>query len=172
MRSGGPIAYATAAADGFAWARYFSVRCCRCARMGPSHMLRRRCRWFRLGQLFCCELLPMHSHGPIAFRRAAANAPGWAHCHVQADLHIASPRPITFPGAAVDAPAWAHCHAQALLPMSWARSSRCCRWARMGPRHNLCSGTAADGFTWAHYFSRRFCGCDRVGPSHMRRRCC
>jgi hypothetical protein len=54
-----PIAYSTAADDGFAWAHYFSGSCCRCSRMGPS----------------CTHLqLPMASLGPISFLGGAADA--------------------------------------------------------------------------------------------------
>jgi hypothetical protein len=61
----GPIAHATAAADGFAWAHYFFGSFSRCPCMGPLHKQ---------------QPLLMASHGPIIFSAASPDAPVWAHC--------------------------------------------------------------------------------------------
>src|SRR5712691_2996389 len=57
--------FSAASADGFAWAHYFSEKCCRCHWMGPLHFQ---------------QLLLMASPGPIIFVRDAVDIPRWAHC--------------------------------------------------------------------------------------------
>src|SRR6266852_6047570 len=142
MPPDGPTAFSAAAAAGFAWAYYFSGRCCRCSLMDPLHLqqqlplalpgtiicFERCCQCPQMGPLHLQQLLLLASPGPIISLRNAANAPGWVHC-----IFTSCCRWL----------AWAYY-------FSW----RCSRCPWMGP---LLTAAAAAGFAWAHYTSEKRC---------------
>jgi hypothetical protein len=103
----GPTSFVKNAADGFAWAHYFSENYSRCPWMGPPHIY---------------QQLPMASLGPIISLRGTADASGWAHRVCSTLLPMASLGPIISLRGAADASGWAHFVCR-----------KCCRWLRLGP---------------------------------------
>jgi hypothetical protein len=62
------LEYAAAAADGFAWAYYVSLKCCRYIRMGPLAYVAAAANDFAWAHYFI---------------GCAADTQGWAHWHMQ-----------------------------------------------------------------------------------------
>ena len=56
----GPLAYAEAAADHFAWAHYFYTVCCRHTRMGPLENIEPAAVDFTWTYYFSCGVPPMY----------------------------------------------------------------------------------------------------------------